>query len=210
MAKSPKFYVVWKGRTPGVYATWEACKAQVDGQPAALYKSYPTQKEADAAYKKGPSALQDGQPKEARKPLNKAAAGRPIPGAMAVDAACNMQTGVMEYQGVEIEGKRLIFHQGPFQGGTNNVGEYLGIVHALAYCKRHGLAIPIYSDSRTALAWLKKKKHGSKLGQTPANAVLFELLDRADAWLSANAYPNPVLKWETDFWGENPADFGRK
>ena len=210
MAKSaPKFYVVWKGRKPGVYASWDACKAQVEGMAGALYKSYPSQKEADAAYKKGPSALQDGGPK-AEKPLSKTAAGRPMPGAMAVDAACNMVTGVMEYQGVEIEGKRHLFRQGPFKGGTNNVGEYLALVHALAYCKRHGLATPIYSDSRTALAWLKKKKHGSKLEQTPANAVLFDLLDRADAWLAENAYPNKVLKWETEFWGENPADFGRK
>lgn len=209
MAKSaPKFYVVWKGRTPGIYPTWDACKAQVEGMAGALYKSYPTQKEAEAAYKKGPSALQDGQ--AAAPKQTKSSAGRPIPGAMAVDAACNMQTGVMEYQGVEIEGRRPIFHQGPFAGGTNNVGEYLALVHALAYCKRHGLQIPIYSDSRTALAWLKKKKHGSKLEPTPANRPLFELLARADAWLAANSYPNAVLKWETDFWGENPADFGRK
>ncbi len=205
---APKFYVVWKGRTPGIYESWPACQAQVEGMGGALYKSYPTRAEAEAAYKLGPRALQQGQAK-GPKPT-KASVGQPLPGAMAVDAACNMQTGKMEYQGVQIEGRQRLFHQGPFAEGTNNVGEYLALVHALAYCQKHGLAIPIYSDSRTALAWLKKKKHGSKLEPTAQNQALFDLLERADAWLAQNSYPNPVLKWETDFWGENPADFGRK
>jgi ribonuclease HI len=208
MAKAAKHYVVWKGRTPGVYDTWAECKQQIDGIAGALYKSYPTLSEAIAAFDLGPRALQAGQP-TGPKPT-KANVGKPIAGAIAVDAACNMQTGVMEYQGVDIDAKHPIFHQGPFAGGTNNVGEYLALVHALAYCKKHHLLVPIYTDSMTALAWLRKKRHASKLAPTPANAPLFELLARADVWLTTHTYPNEVLKWETDFWGENPADFGRK
>jgi ribonuclease HI len=208
MAKASKFYVVWKGATPGVYDNWADAKRQIDGFAAALYKSYPTENEALSAYQMGPRALQAG-PAAAPKPT-RANVGKPQKGAIAVDAACNMQTGVMEYQGVDIDGKVRLFHQGPFAGGTNNVGEYLALVHALAYCQKHAITAPIYSDSMTALAWLRKKKHGSKLEATAQNKTLFDLLARADSWLATNRYTNDVLKWETDFWGENPADFGRK
>ncbi|MBL8103913.1 MAG: hypothetical protein JNM02_15390, partial [Anaerolineales bacterium] len=45
---------------------------------------------------------------------------------------------------------------------------------------------------------------------TGRNEELFELIDRAEEWLKNNIYANKLLKWETQIWGENPADFGRK
>ena len=99
---------------------------------------------------------------------------------------------------------------GPFRRGTNNVGEFLALVHALADCKRKGKNTPIYSDSKIAMGWVTRKKANTKLEQVPANAKLFELIRRAELWLRNNTYDNKVMKWNTKEWGEIPADFGRK
>jgi ribonuclease HI len=116
----------------------------------------------------------------------------------------------MEYQGVYTASKKLIFHMGPFEEGTNNIGEFLAIVHALALCKKENIKLPIYSDSITAISWIKKKKANSKLVSTEKNEKLFDLIERAEKWLKENTYSNQILKWLTQVWGEIPADFGRK
>jgi ribonuclease HI len=117
----------------------------------------------------------------------------------------------MEYQGVDTKTKEKIFHQGPFLMGTNNIGEFLAIVHALALFKQKGLNNrPIYSDSVTAMGWVKKKKANTNLEQNAKTAKLYELIQRAENWLQQNNYSNPIIKWETENWGEIPADFGRK
>ena len=130
---------------------------------------------------------------------------------ISVDAACSGNPGLMEYQGVDTKTKEKIFHQGPFLMGTNNIGEFLAIVHALAFFKQKGLYNrPIYSDSVTAMGWVKKKKANTKLEQNAKTAKLYELIQRAENWLKQNSYSNPIIKWETEDWGEIPADFGRK
>jgi ribonuclease HI len=111
---------------------------------------------------------------------------------------------------VETSNGKKLFHQGPFPLGTVNIGEFLAIVHALGLCKQQGLVVPIYSDSRTALSWVRRKLAKTTVQRTPGNAGVFDLIARAEHWLKTNTYANPVLKWETDDWGENPADFGRK
>lgn len=199
-----KFYVVWKGRTTGILEDWESCKKSVEAFDGAQYKSFKTLKEAQEALKKGfYSAIKPKETKTARVP-------RPDYPAWAVDAAWNTKTGDMEYQGVDLLTGQNMFHRGPFYDGTNNIGEFLALVHALALLYKHRSDAPVFSDSRTAISWVKKKKANTKLEQTPRNAELFELLERAETWLRTHTYPNPVLKWETEWWGENPADFGRK
>ncbi|MCW8980269.1 MAG: ribonuclease H, partial [Altibacter sp.] len=68
----------------------------------------------------------------------------------------------------------------------------------------------IYTDSRIAMGWVKRKKCNTKLKQTAKNAYLFELVSRAEQWLKNNSYSTKIVKWETKAWGEIPADFGRK
>lgn len=104
---------------------------------------------------------------------------------------------------------RKFFHFGPVYG-TNNIGEFLAIVHALALMKQKNINMPVYSDSRNALSWVKQKKCKTKLERTPKTEELFQMIERAENWLKNNAYTTPLLKWETDRWGEVPADFGRK
>lgn len=103
-----------------------------------------------------------------------------------------------------------IFHCGPYADGTNNIVEFLGVVHALTYCQERQMTLPIYTDSQTAISWVKAKNARTKQPRTAANYTLFNLVDKAVLWLKENEYKNPILKWETKIWGEIKADFGRK
>ncbi|AUD07208.1 ribonuclease H1 domain-containing protein [Spirosoma pollinicola] len=209
--KKPKFYVVWHGRKPGVYDSWDEAKAQTDGFPKPLFKSFDSKPAALKAFKDKPHAhIGQGPKPTAKQGKLDGLVGLPIQDSLVVDAAWNTASGDMEYQGIYLATKQKLFLKGPYCDGTNNIGEFLAIVHALALLHQKNSNIPVYSDSRTAIGWVKKKKANTKLEETARNAELFELLDRAESWLQTHRFANPVLKWETTVWGENPADFGRK
>ena len=204
-----KYYVVWKGREPGVYDTWEACKQQVDGFTSPLYKSFSSQAAAEEAFRKGSKDYLTPRERPMQMIFD-ALYGAPVVPSISVDGACSGKTKNAEYQGVDTANGQIIFKKGPFSEGTNNLMEFLALVHALAYCKRHHLELPIYSDSVTAMKWVKDKKARTKLQRNETNESLFILIDRAEKWLKTNNYTNKILKWETNAWGEIPADFGRK
>lgn len=212
MEKKKKFYVVWQGRIPGIYETWNDCKAQVLEFTGAKYKSFESREEAEKSFQQGYETYRQQNPVTPGTMPNffTGKEEKPILESLAVDAACNMVTRVMEYRGVDTKTGKVIFHKGPFQNATNNMGEFLALVHGLAYLKQLGSNMPIYSDSITAIAWVRQKKHKSTIRPTPENATLFELLSRAEKWLQNNTYSNPIIKWNTPLWGEIPADFGRK
>ena len=203
MAKQ-KFYVVWQGRQPGIYATWAEASAQVNGFSEAKYKSFATEAQARQAYQSGWQAYYGKRTPPPALPPNV------IVDSVSVDAACDGSPGNLEYRGVETKTGRELFHRGPLPNGTNNLGEFLAIVHALQLLNAHGKATPIYSDSRNALLWVKQKRLGSQLPRTEQTAVVWALADEALQWLQDNRYANPLLKWDTENWGEIRADFGRK
>ena len=237
MAKKKKFYVVWNGLTPGIYHSWDDCQAQIKGVKGAVYKSFDSKEEAERAYAspayeyvapsnspKGenskppqqvaPSNSNSAKPASSPQPKVDARRGQSQGGmrggpALAVDAACSGNPGPMEYRGVYLGDGKEIFHFGPVHG-TNNIGEFLAIVHALALLHKQGLTMTIYSDSRTAISWVRKKCCNTQLERTAETEQLFQLIERAEAWLKAHRVTNPIVKWETDQWGEIPADFGRK
>ena len=204
-----KFYVVWKGRKTGIFNNWEECADQVKGFAGAEYKSFKNlaaaQTALNASYEDYKGKHVSGLSPEALKRI-----GDPLPDSYSVDAACSGNPGLMEYQCVHTGSKKVIFAQGPYRNGTNNVGEFLAIVHALALFKNRDWQNPIYSDSETALAWVKKKTCETKLQPDEQNAPVFDLIQRAETWLRQNDYNNPLLKWESEAWGEIPADYGRK
>ena len=129
--------------------------------------------------------------------------------AIAVDAACSGNPGQMEYRGVYLKTGEEIFHYGPVFG-TNNIGEFLAIVHGLALLQQRGYTIPIYSDSVNAMLWVKRKQCRTTLPLNEKTQALHEQIRRAEAWLRTHSYTNDLRKWETEKWGEIPADFGRK
>lgn len=216
MAKSQrKFYVVWEGRAPGIYTDWEECKIQIENWPGAKYKSFPDQDSATEAFRSDPGAFLIFKAMAARAKANKSNdyASNPAiaANAWAVDAACSRNPGPVEYRCVRVADGTEVFHVGPLDDGTNNIGEYLAIIHAAAQLAKDGdTRTPIYSDSRTAMSWVRNRGARTKLARTPRNAKIFDLLARADRWIQTHTIVNPLLKWDTDSWGEIPADFGRK
>ena len=209
MAKK-KFYVVWKGVHPGIYDCWEDCKLQVSGYENAVYKSFEMLGEAREAYEKGYAAHRQSPARKIIDLPESESAGFFVRESIAVDASCIGNPGDMEYRGVHVATGKEWFRVGPYKQGTNNVGEFLALVHALALMKQKNIGLPVYSDSQNAITWVRKKQCKTRLEQTPENAPVFDLIRRAEKWLHENTYTNPVLKWDTAVWGEIPADFGRK
>jgi len=226
MAKKQKYYVVWQGKQPGIYTDWDTCREQVQGVQGAQYKGFDTLAEAEAAIKLPYGSVVRVESGERRAESGKSTvlfidndgmtairpdAQPPLPvlDALAVDAACSGNPGIMEYQGIYIPTRTRVFHyQAP--KGTNNIGEFLAIVHGLSYLKKHHLDQIIYSDSVNAMSWVRQKVCKSKLPDDASTAELWDFVHRAEQWLHSNTYTTEIRKWDTDRWGEIPADFGRK
>ena len=222
MAKQKaKFYVVWQGREAGIYDSWAACEAQVKGI-AAKYKGFATRAEAEAALAADPEDYITRKPKPLPGSHHLAASdttsaqptlplhGSPILPALAVDAACSGNPGLMEFRGVIADTRTQVFHRGPYMGGTNNIGEFLAIVLGLAYLKKEKLDWSLYSDSKTAIAWVRQKQCKTKIEWNAQNQDLLLAVRAAEKWLNENTWTTPIYKWDTEHWGEIPADFGRK
>ena len=212
MSKKQKYYVVWKGKKTGVFTSWKVCKQQVDGFEGAQYKSFTSLDEAEIASSK---KYEDYKGKNTQKSTlsssEKAKYGSPILESISVDAACAGNPGKMEYRGVLTHNKKELFKKGPYLKGTNNIGEFLALVHGIAFLKsKNKENIPIYSDSKIAMSWIKQKRCKTNIHFDASNKDLLELIKRAEKWLKENSFKNPILKWETKAWGEIPADFGRK
>ncbi len=225
MAKQ-KFYVVWKGHQTGIFRTWRECQAHTRGFGQSRYRSFKTFDEAKAAFE-NPELYGVGLKKvviereakavkppsyEAR-PLSEQELqliGQPILASYCVDAVCGKTPGELYYRGVRTETGQEVFRQGPFADGSNDVGEFLAVVHALAWLKQQNITDPVYTASVKAWRWRKEAKCHTQLLPSENNAPLFVLIRRAEKWLQVNFYENKVLKWHTKAWGENPADYGRK
>lgn len=208
MAQKQKYYVVWEGVEPGIYSSWSACQEQIKGYPGAKYRAYNSEQEARAAFHSGWENPQSAAPK---KVIRDAIPPDVKADSLAVDGACSGNPGATEYRGVHVGSGQLIFHQVPFAGGSNNLAEFLALVHALAYLQKQGKpTMPIYTDSITAIAWVRNRAIKSTITRTAKNKAIYDLVDRALQWIKTNQWKNPIIKWETEKWGEIPADFGRK
>lgn len=210
MGKKKKYYVVWKGKKAGIFETWEECKKQITGYKNAQYKSFLSFEEAKKAFNDSYWAYKGKKKSSELSEQEKLAVGSINYNSIAVDAASSGNPGKMEYRGVDTKTKKELFHIGPFVQGTNNIGEFLAIVHGLAFLDQHKSDRIIYTDSRTAMSWVRRKKCNTKLKPNSKNKKVFELIARAEKWLKESQYKTPIVKWETRVWGEIPADFGRK
>jgi ribonuclease HI len=229
-----RFYVVFAGREPGIYRDWERCRAQVDGFAGAEHRSYASAEEAERAWVEAggdPVPLDDPEPplglrgrsssadvdggladdpEPFEEPPPPVRVEGPVPGAIAVDAACSGNPGPMEYRGVEIDTGVQLFHVGPMHG-TNNIGEFLAIVHGLAWLQQQSRPGPLYSDSMTAIGWVGRCAAKTTLARSATTEQAWQLLIRAQQWLrQARPHGVEIRKWPTRRWGQIPADFGRK
>lgn len=206
-----KFYVVWEGNNPGIYLNWNECLLQVKAYPNAKYKAFDSLSEAQNAFASNYYSTSD-KSKESKISTGKSDWKEIVPDdSITVDAACEGNPGKMEYRAVEPYSGKEVFHVGPLENGTNNIGEFLAIVHALALLKKlNKNNTVIFTDSVTAMSWVRKKKLNTKLKFDQSNVEIRKLIERALIWLNSNSYTNKIQKWETESWGEIPADFGRK
>jgi len=218
MAKQ-KFYVVWAGKQPGVYSTWAECQAQTDHYTGAKYKSYESKAAADEAYKAGwkgnwGTGTASGGTKEKSSSFRRTSTVETSEEidylSVSVDVGTRGNPGPVEYKGVDTGTGEVIFSCGPIKKGTNNLGEFLAIVHALALLKKEGSNKTVYSDSVNAIKWVKQKNVATTLPRDASTEEIWVLVDRAVKWLQTNTYDNKLLKWQTKEWGEIKADYGRK
>jgi ribonuclease HI len=203
-----KWYVVWVGRTPGIYETWAECQIEVNGFPEARFKGFISRNAAEAAFKEGPEKhwgkkdqayrLGTKYPDEVRKD------------SIAVDVACKGPQGPMEFRGIDMKNRKIVFEKGPFRTGTNNIGEFLAIVEALKYIAKTNTHNTIYSDSQVAIGWVRNKTCNTSLERTEATKDILAMAEDAVKWLRENRYSCHIQKWKTEEWGEIPADYGRK
>ena len=199
-----KFYVVWVGNKTGVFESWVECQLAVKNYKGSKYKSFIKKNEAEKAFLEGYEFYYN------KKNYSDDNDSIPENDAICVDAASSGNPGIMEYQGVEMLTKKVLFKKGPYKNATNNIGEFLALVHGIAYLEKTKKSKIIYSDSKTAISWVKKKKCKTTLKKNSENKEVFELISRATKWLNENKYNVNILKWDTRLWGEIPADFGRK
>lgn len=94
---------------------------------------------------------------------------------------------------------------------TGPIGETLGVITALRYLHEKGdHTTPVYCDNETAIEWVQARVCRSKLPLNLKTASTITDLNHAFDWLNEKKPRNPVRKWQTKIWGENPADFNRK
>lgn len=220
MAKK-KYYVVWVGRKPGVYTSWDDCQKQTNNFPQAKFKSYESREQAEKAFREGAqlhwgkgnkgnakkgSTTEGPNPKKA----NTATSHEIDYNSISVDVGTRGNPGPVEYQGVDTRTGEVVFSHGPINKGTNNLGEFLAIVHALAYLNKIGSNKTVYTDSRNAMKWVREKAVSTTLKRDASTKEMWDLVDRALHWLHQHPYKNKILKWDTKKWGEIKADYGRK
>ena len=155
MAK--KYYAVRVGKTPGIYLTWDDCKAMVDGYPGAKYKSFGTIAEAEAFL----------QGLEATPVTNDAKADKPY---AFVDGSYNIATGVYGYGGFLIVGDEKHVLQGSgneeeMASMRNVAGEILGSMAAVQKALELGLKeLVIYYDYMGIEMWANGGWKRNKVG----------------------------------------------
>ena len=193
------FYVVWQGKETGVFNSWNKIKPLVIGYKGALYKKYPTLDQALQAFENPPSYQVSNSSDEF------------IDNSWCVDASVTKgNPGIVEFRGCHTTSKEMLFESPLYYDTTGNIGEFFAIVHALRILKDRGDNRVLYSDSRTAINWIKKGVVNTTLALTEKNENVFLEIQEAVDWLEANHYQTEIKKWNTREWGEIPADYGRK
>lgn len=193
---------MWEGRKTGIFTSWSECEKQVKGYQGARFKSFPTKEEAERAFNGELSQNKQSKQTGFEEEIDW--------NSISVDVGCRGNPGIVEYKGVDTKTGEILFFHDEIEIGTNNMGEFLAIVHGLAYLKKQGSQKTIYSDSMTAIKWVKQKKAKSTLERNKQTEYIWSLVDRAEHWLQTNDYETPIKKWHTEKWGEIKADYGRK
>jgi ribonuclease HI len=164
-----KYYVVWTGRKPGIFTTWNECKRQVDGFTGAKFKSFPTLDEAESAFggkisststsrSSSTKTRSASKPKKIKVPplSEQQIAEMPFDIKIFTDGACEPNpgeagTGLAVYLNNELTELWYGLYQ---KVGTNNTAELHGLKQAFHLAKeklKAGLSVAIYCDSKYSI-----------------------------------------------------------
>jgi len=150
-----KFYGVRRGRTTGVFDSWDACRKQVYKFPDAEYKSFPTREEA--------LAFASGSTPTLPKPTQRPGTSSHLATEIWVDGSCfprkdgSLRIGwgmLIKQAGQEVF--RDKGHDIPTEAlvHRNVAGEILGILKSLEWCKAHGVKeVTLYIDYQGLESW---------------------------------------------------------
>ena len=166
-----KFYAVGKGRHPGIYTTWSDCEAQVKGFPGAIYKAFPTKTQALAFMGAWPL----NEP--VLLPLTSAPVADALPTLVPgsdrgagtirvwVDGSCQQSSNgrlLFGWAYVVLNGERELHRASgrdvPAEARRhrNVAGEIQAVLHALDWCRAHGIAAAtIYFDYQGLASWVE-------------------------------------------------------
>lgn len=176
-----KYYAVRAGRTPGIYTTWPSCETQVKGFPGAVYQAFSSKEHAEAFMAGTPLPSPATSPTQSPIPSPLAGADQcegvnashqpftasPAPDTVHiwVDGAClphgdkPMQFG---WAYLILDGQRELHrasgHDVPAEARRhrNVAGEIQAVLHALAWCRDHGIATAtIYVDYQGLASWVQ-------------------------------------------------------
>ena len=205
-----KYYVVRKGRKQWIYNNRPEAKSYIDGYPGAKYKSFPTLESAQQAYDNNFITSKGIYSPDHLRILM----GEDFQNSITTDAACPSNPWPIEYRGVVTDGQKEIFNIWPLSGGSTNIAEYLGIVHGLAWITTNNTHHTIlYSDSKIAIGRVERNTLNTTIQENDSNTELWNHIRNAQERLSDNPTRSSLItlkKRPTKFWGQIPADFGRK
>lgn len=206
-----KIYVVWEWKQTWIFDSWESCKNSVNWFSNAKYKSFSNKENAEIAFKKWREFYYNKSGKTVKIKDNLETIKEHIPFFskwIAVDAACSENPWKMEYRWINLSTWEEIFHE-KFKIWTNNIWEFLAIVHWLKYIWDNDMIV--YSDSKIGISWVKQWKCKTQFTHIwPESYAISNAIKNAELWLAENSIKHDILKWDTEKRWEIPADFWRK
>jgi len=200
-----KYYVVREWKRRGIFTSRDECKELVQWYADAKYKSFKTKEEAEKALQGSREEYYQTKEKVSRQtsdfPYEK--------NSIAVDAACSWNPGKMEYQGIDLQSGKYLFHE-KYEIATNNIWEFLALVHGLKFQKENKSDKAIYTDSKHAMKRVAEKGCKTKLEKNSNTNFVYKKIQEAEQRLKENTYTTQILKRPTSERWEIPADFWRK
>lgn len=193
-----KYYVVWRGHSPGIYENWNACKAQVKGFKYSYYRVFPTFKSANEAFGLSLTEFKRRQQfKENTFNLR--------PNSIVVSSKYEEKNMETVFTAFKVgDPPEILFRTAICGKSTHNIVQFLALAASIKYCYENGLKSPIYSDNPVALKWIRDRKINSQVIRSDRNQEVFDLVDEAIYWLNCNSYNNQLIEWDVEKHGYLP------
>lgn len=179
-----KYYVVKKGKIPGIYLTWDTCKKMVEGYPGAVYKGFATLAEAES-YMGGTQSGAGIQSKQVASKMQNETLNEALPEVYAfVDGSFNPVSKVYGYGGFLFYNGEKVILQGSGEDEEmasmrNVAGEILGSTAAIQKALELGLPeVTVYYDYAGIEMWATGEWKRNKTGTIQYHEYIQSVKDR--------------------------------